>query len=87
MARNIETAKLSRKLSTVKTLATHFSEKPCGGKASVSPADSDAATMMKNGPIRKATTRKRTRGEKMRGVIACSSQWRAVSGGDWQQSS
>ena len=59
-ARNIESAKLARKLSTGKTLATQCSEKPCGGKASVSPADSEAATITTNGPTRKAISSART---------------------------
>jgi hypothetical protein len=58
----------------VKTLKTQRSDRPCGGKASVSPADSEAAMMIRNGPIRKISSRPSTSGERMREVIACSSQ-------------
>ena len=51
-----ESAKLERKLSTSNTFSTQRSDRPCGGKASVSPAESEAATITANGPIRNSRT-------------------------------
>ena len=75
MAMNRDMAKLWRKLSTVKTLRIHLSENPCGGNASVSPAEKEAATMIRNGPIRKASTRIRAMGPAAVRIICSPAQW------------